>query len=83
MRLKNKEKLRGRLGVMREDGFDMQVAAGDKIETRTIAFNELKSIKKAEGGGAGHVAGNIAVGTLAVIGGLVVTLIIIAVVAGG
>ncbi len=83
VRLKNKEKLRGRLGEVHETGFDMQVAAGDKVETRTITFHELKSIKKTEGGGTGRFIGHVALGTAIVIGVLILTGVIIAAASGG
>jgi translation initiation factor IF-1 len=78
VRLKNKEILRGRLGEVHEAGFDVQVAAGDKVEARTIAFDELKSIKKAGGGGTGRFIGHVALGTAIVIGVLILTGVIMA-----
>jgi hypothetical protein len=69
VRLKNKEKLRGRLGEVHEGGFHMTVAAHHKLRWQEINLDELKSIKQAKGsGGAGHVIGHVARDTGTVIG---------------
>ncbi len=56
VRLKNKEKLRGRLGEVSNEGFVLQYARGNQIEERIIGFDEVKSIKVKEGGRAWTVA---------------------------
>jgi hypothetical protein len=48
VRLVNKQKLRGRLGEITNEGFSLQTAQGNKIETQKIAFTDVKSFKKAE-----------------------------------
>jgi hypothetical protein len=54
VRLLNKQRIRGRLGEITDDGFSLTTVQGDKIATQRIAFTELKSFKKLEGGKAGH-----------------------------
>lgn len=49
VRLLNKERLRGRLGDVSEQGFNVQVAKGSQIETRKLSFSEAKSIKQVGG----------------------------------
>ncbi len=50
VRLKNKEKLRGRLGEVSKEGFVVQYAKGNQIEERQIGFDEVKSLKVNKGG---------------------------------
>ena len=45
VRLKNKEKLRGRLGEVSNEGFVVQYARGNQIEERKTGFDEVKSLK--------------------------------------
>jgi hypothetical protein len=54
VRLLNKQKIRGRLGELTDEGFSLTTAQGEKIETQKISFSDLKSFKKVEGGKAGH-----------------------------
>jgi len=59
VRLKNKEKLRGLLGEVSNEGFVLQYARGNQIEKRIIGFDEVESIKVIkvkEGGRAWRVA---------------------------
>jgi len=46
VRLLNKERLRGRLGEVSDDGFIIQIAKGNQIETRKVAFSDVKSVKE-------------------------------------
>jgi hypothetical protein len=55
VRLLNKQKIRGRLGELTDEGFSLTTAQGEKISTQKIAFTEVKSFKKVEGGKGGHV----------------------------
>lgn len=71
VRLLNKQKLRGRLGEITDEGFSLQTAQGNKIETRKLTFDDLKSVKKVEGSKAAKTAGWILVGVLAGIGALI------------
>ena len=50
VRLKNKEKLRGRLGDVSTEGFILKYAKGNEIQERKVSFDELKSIKSKRGG---------------------------------
>ena len=69
VRLRSKQKLKGRMGEVSDEGFSVQHVKADKLETTKIAFSEVKSIK--EVGQSKHsrakMAGWIAVG---VAGGL-------------
>jgi len=63
VKLRSKEKIKGRLGEITNEGFVIQTATGDKIENQTISFNDVKSIKVTGGGGKGaRVATYIIVG---------------------
>ena len=75
VKLLNKQKLRGRLGEITDEGFSLQTAQGNKIETQKIAFNDLKSFKTVEGGKAAKTAGWIVLGALAGVGVLFLVLI--------
>ena len=55
VRLKNKERLRGQLGEVSNDGFVLKYAEGNEIKERKIGFDEVKSIKAKKGGRAGRV----------------------------
>ena len=72
VRLLNKQKLRGRLGEVTNDGFSLQTAQGNKIATQQIAFADAKSVKKVEGNKGGHVL----LYALAGIGALFVVLLV-------
>lgn len=53
VKLKNKQKLRGRLGEASPDGFALQYAEGNRVETKTVAYGEVKSVKALQGDGKG------------------------------
>ncbi len=44
----DKSKLRGRLGEVSDEGFALQVAQGNKIQNRSVGFDQVKSIKVVE-----------------------------------
>ena len=54
VRLAHKQRIRGRLGELTDQGFSLQTAQENKIETMQIAFSEVKSFKKVEGNKSGH-----------------------------
>lgn len=54
VRLRNKQKIRGRLGEINDEGFTLTTLQEQKVVKEKIAFTELKSFKKVEGGKAGH-----------------------------
>jgi hypothetical protein len=56
VRLRNKRKIRGRLGEVTDEGFALTTAQGNKIDTQKVAFTEVKSLKKAEGGKGERIA---------------------------
>jgi hypothetical protein len=45
VRLTNKERLKGRIGNVSQDGVALQYTKADRIQERQIAFGEIKSIK--------------------------------------
>lgn len=45
VRLLNKEWFRGRLGEVSDEGFTLLIATGNRIESRKVAFSEVKSVK--------------------------------------
>lgn len=75
VRLLNKEKIRGRLGELTDEGFSLTTAQGEKIEAKKVAFTDLKSFKKLEGDTAGKKVGKVVLYGLAGIGVLMVVLI--------
>ena len=77
VRLLSKEKLRGRLGEVSDEGFALQTAKGNKIETRKIAFEDLKSLSKVEGAKAAKTAGWVVLGVLAGLGAVVLILALV------
>jgi hypothetical protein len=45
VRLLNKERFRGRLGEISDEGFTVQIAQENRIESRKVAFGDVKSVK--------------------------------------
>jgi hypothetical protein len=71
VRLKSKEKVRGRLGDVSSSGFTVQVTKNGAVTSRDIAFDDVKSLKRTgKPGKVGYVA--MAVGFAAVGAGIVV-----------
>ena len=56
VRLNDNKKIRGRMGEVSDEGFVIQAAQGGKVETRKIAFTDMKSLKPV---GKTHTARNI------------------------
>ena len=75
VRLHNKEKFRGRLGEITDEGLSLQTAQGNKIESQKIAFADMKSFKKVESAKAAKTFGWVAIGVLAGVGALVIILV--------
>lgn len=75
VRLLNKQKVRGRLGEVTDEGFSLQTAQGNKIDTQKIAFTDVKSVKKLEGSTGTKVGKGVIYG-LAGVGVLTLALII-------
>jgi hypothetical protein len=46
VRLLNKERFRGRLGEVSDEGFTVLIAQENRIETRQVVFGDLKSVKE-------------------------------------
>jgi len=76
VRLMDKHKVRGRLGEVTSEGFNLQSAQGNKVETQKIAFTEVKTLKKVEGETTGKKFSRGVIYGLAGIGVLMVILII-------
>ena len=55
VRLRNKEKVKGRMGDVTDETFTVQTAKGNEIEKRTVSFDEVRSIKTAST--TGHKVG--------------------------
>jgi len=75
VRLLNKHRVRGRLGEISSEGFSLQTAQENKVETQKIAFTDVKSIKQLEGT-TGKKVGKGLIYALAGIGALTVVLVI-------
>ena len=75
VRLSDEQKLKGRLGEVTSEGFSLQTAQGNKIETKKLVFSDVKSFKRA-GETTGRGIGKGVVYGLAGIGALMVVLII-------
>lgn len=74
VKLLDKSKLRGRLGEISNDAFALQVAQGDKIQSMSVSFDQVKSLKVVET--QGSKAGRGLLYALAGIGALFVVLVI-------
>ncbi len=83
VRLFSKEKLRGRIAEVRENGFVLQVVNEDRIEQREIAIDEVKKLKVKRDGEGMSTGKMVLLGGLAGAGIAVVSLIVIALAAGG
>ena len=79
VRLMNKQKLRGRLGEVTNEGFSLQTAQGNKVETQKIAFTDVKSFKRSERESTGKGISRGLIYGLAAVGALIVILMIVAV----
>jgi hypothetical protein len=77
--LTNKQKVRGRLTEVTNEGFSLQTAQGNKVQTQKIAFTDVKSLKKVEGNTVGKGIGRGVVYGLAGLGVLLVIMVIWAV----
>ena len=74
VRLKTKEKVRGRLGEVSSSGFTMQVTKNGAVGSRDIAFDDVKSLKRTGKPGKGGYVG-MAIGFAAVGAGVIVAVI--------
>ncbi len=76
VKLKSKQKLRGRLGAINDSGFEMQYALGDRVLTQTFRYEEVNSMALVERDKGRSLATNIVIGTLAGVGVLTLILVI-------
>jgi hypothetical protein len=74
VRLLNKKKIRGKLGEIDNEGFNLRTVEGGKIVTQRIAFAELKSFKQVSS--ATSKAGHTVLYILAGLGAVMIVLII-------
>ena len=79
VRLLNKQRMRGRLGDLTNEGFSLTTAQGEKIEAQKVSFTDVKSFKKVEGATTGKAVGKGLLWALAGIGVLAVVFTIWAV----
>jgi hypothetical protein len=56
VRLNSKEKFRGRLGEVSNEGFIVKYAQGNQIDERKVSYDDVMSIKSVEGSRAGRTA---------------------------
>ena len=76
VKLKNKQTLRGRLGEAGNDGFNLQYAEGNRVETKMVSYAEVKSVKTLQGDGKGTRF-------LAAFGAVFLVLIVVSLIATG
>ncbi|PYT23592.1 MAG: hypothetical protein DMG57_31555 [Acidobacteria bacterium] len=63
VRLTSKQKFRGRLGEVSNEGFIVKYAQGNQIGERKVAYDDVKSIKSVEGSRTGRTAVYLLTGT--------------------
>ena len=80
--LRDKSKMRGRIGQVSADGFMLLAARGTQVKDQKVAFADVASVKAVNKGGGGAMAGHIVIGALAALGVLLL-IGMIAVAAGG
>ncbi len=73
-----KAKLRDRLGALTQDAFELQTATGTKIQTESVRFDSVKSIKSINTGKGMTTTGKLVLGVLAGVGAFFIILIVIA-----
>jgi hypothetical protein len=76
VKTKTKMKVKGRLGALTADSFEVQSATGAKIERQSFRFDEVKSVKQVAQGSRTHMGAWIALGVVAGIGVAVAALVI-------
>lgn len=77
VRLNDKRKLRGRLGALDTDAFEVQVAGQTGVAKERLRYADVKSVKPVSKMGAGRSAGFVALGALAAVGATVLVIIAI------
>jgi hypothetical protein len=50
VKTRDKRTLTGRLGQVSSDGFELQYATGNSVQTETLAFTNVKSVKEKQHG---------------------------------
>ena len=66
VQLRNKEKLRGRMGRTADEGFVVQIGNGTTLQDRMVPFSEVESVKKS-GSRALKILAGVGIVALAVI----------------
>lgn len=81
VQLKNREKIRGRLGAVRDTGFDIQYVVKDQTVSRTLSYDEVKKAKQYSR--RMSTAAKITLGVLAGLGVLLVVSLVVVAASGG
>ena len=63
-----KQKLRGRLGALTTDSFELQIAKGGQLQAQLIRFDQVKRVKVVDQRVGLSTGGKIGVGALVVVG---------------
>ena len=75
LKLTNEEKLKGKLGSVGQDGFELRIARKGTITARNVAFTEVRSMRLKHGMSTGAKAG-LSVGIVAGVAVLVTALVL-------
>ncbi|HEY1496684.1 MAG TPA: hypothetical protein VGF49_19150 [Candidatus Solibacter sp.] len=81
LRTKTNEKLRGRLGALSTDSFELQVAQSGQLQAQPLRYDQVKSIKLVDRDRGMGTAGKVGIGALIVIGTLALVAGILAAIA--
>ena len=75
VKTRDKRTLTGRLGQVSSDGFELQYATGSSVQTETLAFANVKSVKEKQHGLS--TGAKIAIGAGLGIAAIVVTAVVV------
>ena len=75
VKLTSGEAVDGRIAEIRDDIFTVQFVKDGKIATRDVRYDEVKKLSGKDGGKAGKIAGYTALGVLAGVGVVIVTVL--------
>jgi hypothetical protein len=64
VRLVNHERVRGRLGEISAEAFTVQVAKGNQIDARRLAFSDVQAVKQVGGGKGKYVLVGVGIGVV-------------------
>lgn len=69
-----KQKLRGRLGALASDSFEIQTTNGSRIRTQSLRFDEVQSVRLERAHKKRSVAAKVGIGVLIAVGVLAVVI---------